>query len=429
MSVTNPSHLIPREDVGQHLGHWVKAFNPPPASPETPDRVNPTNPVPEFMESLGLTQVSIPHTVQPDLMHGDDITMWDGRKLKFFLIRDNDAISPFNNGSFPGPIIRVPRGVIFHGKSRGHGPPPHTIHWHGIEPTPMNDGNGHCSFEIGDYTYQWQPNFIGTYFYHCHRNTVQHFEYGLYSGLFIEPSDAFDKGPGKNPGGYPRRTAANLNKFSQFPGFVGGTLDNGNPHAMTIPYDVEAFWALDDISSQWMTKMTNPRATFPRRGLKPGMNDEFKKGDFHDFNPDYFFVTGAGFPGKLKSSAAIAPGLTIPAALNSGVTGMQISVSAKIGQSVLIRTLCAAYSKVCIKFPVDVVVIAYDGRALGVPPYGDYNEAYLVPAGEEIKLTTARRCDVILRSDLAVDSFGEVSFFSHSSHEKLFTGNIPIQIF
>ena len=56
----------------------------------------------------------------------------------------------------------------------------------------MNDGVGHASMEIGEYTYQWQPNHIGSYFYHCHRNTIQHFEFGLYGFLIIEPPDAFD---------------------------------------------------------------------------------------------------------------------------------------------------------------------------------------------------------------------------------------------
>ena len=70
--------------------------------------------------------------------------------------------------------------------------------------------------EIGWQTYQFQPNHIGSYFYHCHRNTFQHLEYGLYGFLIIEPPDAYDPADGKNVGGYPRRTAANLSQFTEF---------------------------------------------------------------------------------------------------------------------------------------------------------------------------------------------------------------------
>ncbi|PRB72910.1 copper oxidase [Arthrobacter sp. MYb213] len=98
---------------------------------------------------------------------------------------------------FPGPTLRPKEGEIFHAyvePSMG----PHTIHWHGMEPDPRNDGVGHTSFEIDDhYTYQWQaepgragnPNYgaAGTYFYHCHVNTPLHAQMGLLGPLVVDP--------------------------------------------------------------------------------------------------------------------------------------------------------------------------------------------------------------------------------------------------
>ncbi len=323
--------------------------------------------------------------------------------------------------------IRVPRGVVFHGHAAG-APSPHTIHWHGIEPTPLNDGVGHCSMEFGSYTYQWQPNFIGSYFYHCHRNTVQHFEFGLYGFLIIEPPDAYtvnnpntNSGPGQpvfqpNAGGYPRRTAANLTNFPQFPGFNSTPLHSPDPagvfptdpHAFTVPYDVEALWVLDDIDSAWHNQFApGDHTTFPHMGSIPGTNDIFHQNPggggffaFNNYNPDYFVCTGVNFLGKGGSTAdaVLDPAIpVIPKELNSGVTGMQTAINAVRGQTILVRALCAAYVPITITFPVDVVIIAFDGRALGVPPFNQYNHPFLLPKGTPYELSTARRFDALIR--------------------------------
>lgn len=237
----------------------------------------------------------------------------------------------------------------------------------------------------------------------------------------------------------PRRTAANLTGFPQFPGFVGGDLANGDPHAMTVPYDVEALWVLDDLDSVWLNEAPDARATFPRMGDQPGINDNFRGNAgggvgpddffaFHDYNPDFFFATGQGFPAPLGSAAAIPPDLTILPDLNSGVSGMQISVNAQAGQTILIRVLDAAYSNIRVTFPIEVVIIAFDGRALGVPPFGQYNRPVTLPARTPLELSTARRFDVLVRSATPVQDFASVEFRNHRDDELLITGQIPINI-
>lgn len=454
MSVSNPANLIPRRSIAGDENEYVKMFDPPRNSPVTPEQITPTNPVPEFMASVvaGFAPPA-PNTVHRRLFSQIAIPKWDvpavNPTMGFFAFGENT--NPLASGGvWPAPTIRIPRGVIFHGDSTGN-PPPHTIHWHGIEPTPINDGVGHCSMEIGSYTYQFQPNFIGTYFCHCHRNTVQHFDFGLYGMLLIEPPDAFDPA-NPNRGGYPRRTSAALANFPQFPGFNANALESMDPHAYTIPYDAEALWVLDDVDSVWHALTDGNRgATFPQSGTIPGVNDNFH-GDvgaallpgaffaFNDFNADYFFCTGVPFPGPRGGSATLnpagapptgggLPGGLIPPALNSGVAGMQVAINTQVNRTVLVRCLDAAYCPIRVTFPVDVVIIAWDGRALGVPPFARYNHAYSVPANTPIEVSTARRFDALIRSAVPVNSFATIEFRNHLREEEtIFTGRIPIVI-
>ncbi|MHA6967518.1 cell envelope integrity protein TolA [Glutamicibacter bergerei] len=121
-----------------------------------------------------------------------DLRFPDGEEFRMWVFDSEES-----GRGFPGPTLRPKEGEIFHAyvePSMG----PHTIHWHGMEPDPRNDGVGHTSFEIDDhYTYQWQaepgragnPNYgaAGTYFYHCHVNTPLHAQMGLLGPLVVDP--------------------------------------------------------------------------------------------------------------------------------------------------------------------------------------------------------------------------------------------------
>jgi hypothetical protein len=433
MPPLNPKYLIPRRSIAGMEGMWAKMWDPPTESPATPELVTPTNPVPAFMAAtIPGAKMSTLNTVQRELIDGVTITGWDGTPLACMCLGDKD-IPAASGGVYPGPTIRVPRGVVYHAETVGKGPPPHTIHWHGIEPTPMNDGVGHTAMEIGKYIYQWQPNFIGSYFYHCHRNTVQHFEMGLFGFLIIEPPDAY-----ANPltaGTYPRRTAASLAAFPQFPGFVAGDLASGDPHAYTIPYDVEALWVCDDMDSYWHNTIgQQAKAWYPAVLTRPGVDDQFWHGHFHDYNPDNWFITGVSVSNAPGVTGTIPAGVVVPAALNGGVTGMQVSINAATNQTILVRALCASYNSMQVTFPVDVVIIEWDGRALGVPPLTRYNYAYKVPAGTPIRYSVARRIGALIRSTTPVNSFATVEFFNTRGEnvpgreQILKTARIPIVI-
>jgi hypothetical protein len=87
---------------------------------------------------------------------------------------------------------------------------------------------------------------------------------------------------------------------------------------------------------------------------------------------------------------------------------------------------------------VDAVIIAFDGRPLGVPPFGRYNRAFLLPAGTPIHLSTARRFDALLRvpeTAAEVEDFAEAKFFETrgqtvrpEADTLLMTARIPVSI-
>jgi hypothetical protein len=490
MSFSNPRFNIPRlpisvTGVEGEAGEFVKMFDPPTDNPPLPEALNPTNPVPEVMEAIevderNLLDVSRARTVQRRLSTGQRITTWDNRSLEYFLFRDSDLDSRFDDATYPAATIRVPRGVIFHCEGQGS-QGPHTIHWHGLEPTPQNDGVGHCSMEIGSYIYQLQPNHTGSYFYHCHRNTMQHFEFGLFGLFLVEPPDAyFASVSGSNwrtqtipnqvvfnniPVGACSdgrfRTEANLLTLplavrNQFPGFVGGdpvfgvatptqTLADMNPHAFTVPYDVEAVWVFDDRDINWSNLASNVRQTFPVHGAVPGEDDDFFANNsgffaFNDFRASHWFVTGVPVPtlgGPTPAAIDPAgaaprggglPGGVIPRWLMSGKENVQVAVNAQVGQTILIRALDAAYNSTRITFPVDVVIIAWDGRGLGVPPFGVYSQATVVRAGTPILISTARRFDAIVRATVPIQSNVRVEFLSTQGGALQAVAHIPFRI-
>jgi hypothetical protein len=122
------------------------------------------------------------------------------RELKFPDGAEHEIWSFENDKSgrqLPAPLVRVTEGQIFHATIKPS-KKVHTVHWHGLEPDPRNDGVGHTSYEVsGHYTYQWRPEVgergnpnrgaAGTYFYHCHVNTPLHVQMGMFGAVIVDP--------------------------------------------------------------------------------------------------------------------------------------------------------------------------------------------------------------------------------------------------
>ena len=303
-------------------------------------------------------------------------------------------------GTWPASTIRVKEGEIVHtlmGSRNG----PHTIHHHGIEPTPANDGVGHLTFEVdgGTYTYQWQAAEAGTYFYHCHRNTVLHFEMGMYGMLIIDP---------------------NVPGAPFVDGGSGVILVRDTPTA----YDREAIWVADDIDARWraldVADGIQAVDTDGRSGFVLWEDQDNPR--LNDFNPTYFVVSGQAAPAQAGTRVNEVPDL-IPAA----------GATLTLGQKLLVRTLNASYCTTVWKFPTSLqgLVTAQDARTLGRSGFGAYSEPFtLASIGHQFTFTTAQRYDIL------IDTTGiapgqhlvEIEFRHWISNLLLRTVRVPINV-
>lgn len=198
-----------------------------------------------------------PDIVTPDVtfdrgiyMNGS-ITMDDGNNITIWGFTDGGGGGMDDANAFPSPAMRVTQGQVVHTNLDVQGMMwNHTVHHHGIEPADHADGVGHITWDVdGLYTYQWRPMHPGTYFYHCHTNTVLHAEMGMYGALIVDPPE----GP--------------------------GTLISGE-----VTYDSEAFWVVDEIDSSWHNLAWDAGTC----GEDVGLNV---------LNPDYFIITGVDASG------------------------------------------------------------------------------------------------------------------------------------
>jgi FtsP/CotA-like multicopper oxidase with cupredoxin domain len=93
----------------------------------------------------------------------------------------------------PAPVIRLRLGETLVATLRNSLPRPGelvTIHWHGIRLPNAQDGVPYLVQPPvepgGSYTYRFTPPDTGTYFFHTHCNSVEHFGRGLYGILIVE---------------------------------------------------------------------------------------------------------------------------------------------------------------------------------------------------------------------------------------------------
>lgn len=141
------------------------------------------------------------------------VTMADGKKILVWGLVETATGLGFNGRTVtPGPVLEMiegqPVAVTLTAMM------PHTMHWHGLDVPTAVDGDPDTSGWVGmmpaervdptkglgsSFTYRFTAPPAGTYFYHCHVDTVVHMEMGMMGCVVVRPpgalSQVFTNGP------------------------------------------------------------------------------------------------------------------------------------------------------------------------------------------------------------------------------------------
>ena len=212
-------------------------------------------------------------------------TMSDNKIIEFWGF--TETCNVVGNGELPGPLVELGVGDTLNltlsvPMMSASTPmesmvyPGHTIHLHGADVTPLEDGvpetNGG---RVGGDTYTWLPTAkeAGTYMYHCHVHTVKHLEMGMYGPMIVRPVNPRSTGP--------------ANRY----------LNQLTPDVATA-YDFIQTYLLSTVDPDYHNAAA--------------IDDSVV---FADYNPQYFLINGK----ESKTSTGIVAAATLTAARNSKV--------------------------------------------------------------------------------------------------------------
>lgn len=253
---------------------------------------------------------------------GGSLTMADGASIPTWSFNNGGGFN--GDRTVPNPVIEANEGdtvqVTLNVPMMSM---PHTIHFHGLDVDQQNDGVGATSFEVqggSSYTYTFTATHAGSYMYHCHVDTVLHFEMGMYGTVIIRPANG-----------------------STTEAWTGGPT-----------FDKEYVWHLHTFDSTWHSGGGG-------MGGMGGMGggDTSGPGTVRH-RPDYFMINGRDG--------------------NNTNTDSTVALSAGAGQKVLIRGTNVGYQPAMIRLGGLVFdVIASDGHPL---PNAISTTEWLVAPGE-----------------------------------------------
>ena len=215
-------------------------------------------------------------------------TMSDNKNIEFWGF--TKTCNVVGNGELPGPLVELGVGDTLNltlsvPMMSASTPmesmvyPGHTIHLHGADVTPLEDGvpetNGG---RVGGDTYTWLPTAkeAGTYMYHCHVHTVKHLEMGMYGPMIVRPVN-------------PRSTGPNDRFLNQL-----------TPDVATA-YDFIQTYLLSTVDPDYHTAINDSPV-------------------FADYNPQYFLINGKESKTRtLSGDIIVTPSATLATGQNKKV--------------------------------------------------------------------------------------------------------------
>ena len=235
---------------------------------------------------------------------GSSETMANGTSVNTWNFNNGGGFN--GNRSVPGPVIEANQGSNVQVTLNSAMALPHTIHFHGLDVDQQNDGVPATSFSVsqGSYTYNFTAPHAGTYQYHCHVDTHQHYELGMFGTVIIRPSN----------------------------GSTSRIWDSGPS------FDKEYLWHLTTYDSPWHSAGGGNGPGGP--GGPGAVADSLMR-----YNPDYFMING-------KDG-------------NNPHTDSATAITAAAGDRVLIRINGTSYMPGMVRMGgLPFEVVASDGRPL-----------------------------------------------------------------
>jgi len=123
-------------------------------------------------------------------------TMPDGEKIYIWGYSLNNKQG---SAVYPAPTLTVNEGDRVEVTVENIGPSvkgikrvAHTVHFHGLDTDQENDGVPHTSHAIQpgqSFTYRFKATHAGTYWYHCHVDTVEHLQMGMHGAFIVKAKD------------------------------------------------------------------------------------------------------------------------------------------------------------------------------------------------------------------------------------------------